>query len=99
MICGQVWVPSGSQAGRSGTRRVNRPILLLVAFLRELGVSPQIEPEFIISPPQGRIGFYTFVRCDHEDVDRGSHRWRYPHRRLIFVLGRRRSAYAAAQAR
>jgi len=41
----------------------------------------------------------SFVRCDHEDVDRGSHRWRYPHRRLIFVLGRRRSAYAAAQAR
>ena len=32
MICGQVWVPSGLQAGRSGTRRVNAPSYSLSHF-------------------------------------------------------------------
>ena len=29
----------------------------------------------------------SFVRCDHEDVDRGTRRWRHPHRRLILGRG------------
>ena len=47
----------------------------------------------------GRDCVSSFVSCDHEDIDRGTLRWRHPHRRLILVMGRRRSAYAAAQAR
>ena len=39
----------------------------------------------------------SFVRCDRDDIDRGSNHWRYPHRRLLLVVGRRRSASAAVE--